>query len=178
MTLTPRHLAGLAGLLFAATAAIDIPHEQAQPFATPTDWVLEAVFALSLASAAATLWLLRAAAATRGVRAAWTVPALGYTVLALTAGATLVAGHDVGGPAFPVGLLLVMGGSVALLVLDLRKRLEPRGAGIVLVAAVVVMAVLGEGWGVIAWSAGWFGVAALLAPATSRAPRTEQPAGT
>ncbi len=164
MTITSRHLAALAGTFFAATAVIDIPHEQAQPFVATIDYVLEALFALALGFSAAALWSHRPTAATRAIRVAWSVPALGYTVLALTAGATHVAGRDVGGPAFPIGLLLVLGGSVALLVLDLRKRLEPRGAGIVLVAAVVVMAVLGEGWGLIPWSAGWFALAALLSP--------------
>jgi hypothetical protein len=163
MTITPRHLAALAGTFFAATAAIDIPHEQAQPFVATIDYVLEALFALALGFSAAALWSHRASAR-GGRRIAWSVPALGYTVLALIAGATHVAGRDVGGPAFPIGLLLVMGGSVALLVLDLRRRLEPRGAGIVLVAAIVVMAVLGDGWGLIPWSAGWFALAALLSP--------------
>ena len=173
MTITPRHLAVLAGTFFAATAVIDIPHEQAQPFVSPTDYVLEAIFALALAFSAAALWSHGSSTRTRGRRIAWSVPALGYTVLAVTAGATHVAGQDVGGPAFPIGLLLVMGGSLALLVLDLRKRLEPRGAGIVLVAAVVVMAVLGEGWGLIPWSAGWFALAALLSPARVGAPVRE-----
>ena len=173
MTITPRHLAVLAGTFFAATAVIDIPHEQAQPFVSPIDYVLEAIFALALAFSAAALWSHSSSTRTRGRRIAWSVPALGYTVLAVTAGATHVAGQDVGGPAFPIGLLLVMGGSLALLVLDLRKRLEPRGAGIVLVAAVVVMAVLGEGWGLISWSAGWFALAALLSPARVGAPVRE-----
>lgn len=177
MTITSRHLAALAGTFFAATAAIDIPHEQAQPFVATIDYVLEALFTLALGFSAAALWSHRATVGTRGRRIAWSVPALGYTVLALTAGATHVAGQDVGGPAFPLGLLLVMGGSLALLVLDLRKRLEPRGAGIVLVAAVVVMAVLGEGWGLIPWSAGWFALAALLQPAAVRAARSAQPVG-
>lgn len=176
MTITPRHLAALAGTFFAATAVIDIPHEQAQPFATATDWVLEALFALALGFAAGTLWGHSATAPTRGRRIAWRVPALGYTVLAVTAGATHVAGHDVGGPAFPIGLLLVMGGSVALLVLDLRRRVDPRGAGMVLVAAIVVMAVLGDGWGLIPWSAGWFALTALLRPETAlRESPTTQP---
>ena len=39
MTVTPRHLALLAGTFFAATAAIDIPHTQAQPFEPPPDVV-------------------------------------------------------------------------------------------------------------------------------------------
>lgn len=173
MTITPRHLAVLAGTFFAATAVIDIPHEQAQPFVATIDYVLEAVFALALGFGAAALWSHSATVRSRGRRIAWSVPALGYTVLAVTAGATHVAGQDVGGPAFPIGLLLVMGGSVALLVLDLRKRLEPRGAGIVLVAAVVVMAVLGEGWGLISWSAGWFALAALLSPARVSGPVRE-----
>ena len=173
MTITPRHLAALAGAFFAVTAAIDIPHEQAQPFVATIDYVLEAVFAIALGLGAAALWSHSSSVRTRGRRIAWSVPALGYTVLALTAGATHVAGQDVGGPVFPIGLLLVMGGSLTLLVLDVRKRLEPRGAGLVLVAAVVVMAVLGEGWGLIAWSAGWFALAALLSPARVDTPVRE-----
>lgn len=177
MTITSRHLAALAGTFFAVTAAIDIPHEQAQPFVATIDYVLEAVFAIALGLSAAALGAHRATVRTRGAKVAWGVPALGYTVLALTAGATHVAGQDVGGPAFPIGLLLVMGGSLTLLVLDVRKRLDPRGAGLVLVAAVVVMAVLGEGWGLIAWSAGWFALAALLSPARVGAP-VRQPVAT
>ena len=173
MTITSRHLAALAGVFFAATAVIDIPHEQAQPFVATIDYVLEAVFAIALGLGAAALWSHSSSVRTRGRRIAWSVPALGYTVLALTAGATHVAGQDVGGPAFPIGLLLVLGGSLGLLVLDVRKRLEPRGAGLVLVAAVVVMAVLGEGWGLISWSAGWFALAALLSPARVGTPVRE-----
>lgn len=173
MTITSRHLAALAGVFFAATAVIDIPHEQAQPFVSTADYVLEALFALALAFSAAALWGHRRTGTTRGRRIAWSVPALGYTVLAVTAGATHVAGGDVGGPAFPIGLLLVLGGSLGLLVLDLRKRLEPRGAGVVMVATVVVMAVLGEGWGLISWSAGWFALAALLSPARVGTPVRE-----
>jgi hypothetical protein len=169
MTITPRHLAVLAGVFFAATAAIDIPHDQAQPFLTTLDYVLEALFAISLALGAAALWGHLRTTRSRGLRVAWAVPALGYTVLALVAGATHVNGQDVGGPAFPLGLLLIIGGSLALLVADVRRRLSPRGAGLVLVASVVVMAVLGDGWGLVAWSAGWFGLGALLAPTSSRA---------
>ena len=80
MTITPRHLAALAGTFFAATAVIDIPHEQAQPFVSTLDYVLEALFALALAFSAATLWSHRPSEPTRGRRVAWAVPALGYTV--------------------------------------------------------------------------------------------------
>jgi hypothetical protein len=169
VTITPRHLAVLAGVLFAATAAIDIPHDQAQPFVSTADYVLEALFALSLALGAAALWGHARGVPTRGLKIAWYLPALGYSVLAVVAGATHVNGHDVGGPAFPIGLLLIMGGSVALLVVDLRGRLAPRGAGLVLVGTIVVMAVLGDGWGLIAWSAGWFALGALLQPSRSAA---------
>lgn len=175
MTITPRHLALLAGTFFAATAAIDIPHTQAQPFETPADWVLEALFAISLALGAAALWSHARSAPTRGRRVAWRVPALGYTVLALTAGATHVAGENVGGPAFPIGLLLVMVGSVILLVLDARRRLDPRGAGLVMVATIVAMAALGDGWGIIPWAAGWFALGALLQPVAVHSRPAGQP---
>ena len=52
-------------------------------------------------------------------------------------------------------------GSLVLAVLDLRRRITPRGAGVALLAGVVLMAVLGEGYGLLAWSAGWLGIAAL-----------------
>lgn len=168
MQLSPRPVALLAGTLFAATAAIDVPHVQAQPFAGPLDYALEALFAAALASAALTLWLLSRTVAGRGGRIAWRVPAVGSALVALAATATLVSRHDVLGPVFMVGLLLVLVGYVTLAVLDLRARLVPRFAGLTLAAGTVGMLVLGDGVGTIAWSAAWFAVGALLQPATTR----------
>ncbi|RYU15645.1 hypothetical protein [Nocardioides iriomotensis] len=168
MQLTARPAALVAGTLFAATAAIDVPHVQAQPFAGPLDYALEALFAAALWSAALALWLLSRAATGRGRRVAWRVPAAGCGLVAVAATATLVAAHDVLGPVFMLGLLLVLAGYLVLAVLDLRRRLTPRFAGLCLAAGTVGMVALGDGVGTVAWAAAWFGVAALLQPASAR----------
>lgn len=173
MTITTRHLALAAGVLFAATAAIDIPHDQAEPFVSRADFVLEAVFALSLAAAALTLGALARVAASWAARAGFGVAALGTGTLSVVAGATHVSGHDVWGAAFGLGLLGIAVGYLTLAVADLRRRVEPRYAGLVLLVALVAMVALGDGYGEIAWSVGWFTVAALLAPAPVRTPRQE-----
>jgi hypothetical protein len=160
--LSLRHLALAAGSLFAATAAVDIPHVQnTAGFEGPADYVLEVLFSLSLAASAASLWRLRGAATTRGVRIGVTVPLAGYALLTVVTAATAAAARNVLGPLFALGLLLVLTGSLALAMLDLRGRIEPRGVGAALVAGVVAMTLLGEGYGLLAWSAAWFAVAAL-----------------
>ncbi len=173
MKLTARPAALVAGTLFAATAAIDIPHTQGQPFAGPLDYALEAVFAGALWSAALALSLLSRGASGRR-RVSWLVPAAGCALVAVAATATLVAGQDVLGPAFMLGLLLVLAGYLVLAVLDLRRRLTPRFTGLALAAGTIGMLALGEGVGTLAWAAAWFGMAALLQPAA--APTAEPPA--
>ena len=168
MMLTARPAALAAGTLFAATAAIDVPHVQAQPFTGPLDYALEGFFAAALWSAALALWLLSRTAAGRGRRIAWRVPALGCALVGTAATATLAAGHDVLGPVFMVGLLLVLVGYAVLAVLDLRGRSAPRFVGLTLAAGTVGMLVLGDGPGTVAWAAAWFAVAALLQPAAAR----------
>jgi hypothetical protein len=172
MQLTARPAALVAGTLFAATAAIDVPHVQAQPFAGPLDYVLEALFAGALWSAALALGLLSRIDSGRGRRVAWLVPAAGCALVAVAATATLVAAHDVLGPVFVLGLLLVLAGYLVLAVLDLRRRLAPRFTGLCLAAGSVGMLALGEGVGTVAWAAAWFGVAALLQPASTRVTET------
>lgn len=168
MTLTARPAALAAGTLFAATAAIDIPHVQAQPFTDPLDYALEGLFAAALWCAALALWLLSRTAAGRSRRVAWRVPAAGCGLVGTAATATLVVGRDVLGPVFMVGLLLVLVGYAALAVLDLRGRAAPRFVGLSMAAGTVGMLVLGDGPGTVAWAAAWFAVAALLQPAGTR----------
>jgi hypothetical protein len=163
-----RYPALASGLLFAATAAVDIPHAQhTEGFTGPLDYVLEVLFCLSLGAAATALWALSRSGPRRAARFAAMVPATGYTVLTLVTGATAVSGHDVLGPGFVLGLLLVLAGTLSLAVLDGMRRLDPRGVGLVLLVGAVAMAALGEGYGLIAWSAGWFAVAALARTAGS-----------
>jgi hypothetical protein len=163
-----RTLALLAGTLFAATAAVDIPHEQAQPFASSLDYLLEVLFCLSLATSALTAWALSRSASAKAVVAAWRCFAGGGAVLAVVTGATAVAGHDVLGPGFLLGGLAMLVGAVMLAVLDVRRRVSPRGAGILLLGAVVAMVALGDGYGLLPWAAAWFAMSTLLAPLGAR----------
>ena len=165
MKIPTRHLALLAGSLFAVTAAIDIPHDQAKVFDATLDYVLEASFTLALVAGAATLFSMFHSAHGWLPRIGFGLSSLGTLTLALAAGATLVNGREALDSVFPLGLLGIMLGYVVLAVADLRRRVHPRFAGLALVGTVVAMIALGDGYGVIAWSAGWFTVAALLGPA-------------
>ncbi|MGN6575195.1 MAG: hypothetical protein ACTHKG_05870 [Nocardioides sp.] len=165
---SPRPLAMLAGTLFAATAAVDIPHEQAQPFASGLDYLLEVLFCLSLTTSALTAWALSRHAPGKAVLAAWRCFAGGAAVLGVVTASTAVAGHDVLGPGFLLGGLALLVGAVVLLVLDVRRRVSPRGAGMLAFGAVVAMVALGDGYGLLPWAAVWFAMSALLAPVGAR----------
>jgi hypothetical protein len=169
MSLSPRPVALAAGLLMSASAAIDIPYAQHDVFSTATDYVLEGFFALGLVTGATTLWMLCRAAPRRGARLAWAVAATGTSLVGLAATGTVLAGRNVLGPAFGLGLLAILVGYAVLAVLDLRRRVSPRFAGLALAASVVAMAALGDGPGMIGWAAGWFALAALLQPVGARA---------
>jgi hypothetical protein len=156
-----RYPALAAGLLFAATAAIDIPHDQPNPFGGPIDYVLEATFSAGWGCGAVALWLLARTAANGFARAGWSLAALGYSALTVVTAATAVNGGDVLDPVFVVALLTIAAGSLVLFFTDVLGRVRPKGAGIVALVALVAMMVLGEGYGLLGWSAGWFAVAAL-----------------
>ena len=167
-----RYPALAAGLLFAATAAIDIPHHQPDPFAGPLDYLLEATFSAGWACGAVALWLLARGAANGFARAGWSLTALGYSVLTLVTAGTAVNGGDVLDPLFVVALLTVAVGSLVLFFTDVLGRVRPKGAGIVALVALVSMIALGEGYGLLGWSAGWFAITALARSAQSAATTT------
>ncbi len=165
MTITTRHLALVAGGLFAVTAAIDVAVDQPRVFTSTADYLLEAVFGLALVAGAATLGSLLRSATGWAARTGFGLACLGTATLAFVAGATLVDGREVLDAVFPLGLMGILLGYAVLAVADLRRRVTPRFAGLALVGSVIAMIALGDGYGVIAWSAGWFAVAALLSPA-------------
>ena len=154
-----------AAVLFAATAVVDIPHDQPVHFRTPVDYLLELLFALALsaASIACQAWACQSGcrATGRASRLAVGSAAGGFLLLAASAWSTAARGQDSLGPVFLLGLLLLVGSAVALLVLDLRRRVAPRFAGITFALATVGMIALGDGYGVLAWTAGWVAIAAL-----------------
>jgi len=153
-----------AAALFAATAAVDIPHDQAAHFRTPADYVLELLFALALSAAAIACraWACQVGchAVGRATRVAVRTAAGGFVLLSASAWSTAARSQDSLGPVFLLGLLALVGSAVALLVLDLRRRLAPRFAGITFALATVGMVALGDGYGVLAWTAGWVAIAA------------------
>ena len=161
-----------AAVLFAATAAVDIPHDQPSHFRTPADYVLELLFAVALSAAAIACqtWACQdgcevgcedGCRAGRVTRAAVGTAAGGFVLLSASAWSTAARGQDSLGPVFLLGLLALVGSAVALLVLDLRRRVAPRFAGITFALATVGMIALGDGYGVLAWTAGWVAIAAL-----------------
>ncbi len=153
----------VAGAAFALMGALELAHEQPEVFVDRIDFVIEAVFALALGTSAAALALL-ARGARRVARVAFGAAALGHVSLCAAAAATHMSGRPALGPAFGIGLLLALLGLVALLVLDLARRLEPAGVGLVLAGGFVggmVLAAMAGGGG-LAIGAGWFAVTQLV----------------
>ena len=151
MTLVTR-LALAAAALFAAAGTIGLTHEQPSTFASGWDYAIEVAFAGALSVAAAALWRLK-----------WRIAAGGHAALAVSAWATAAVGHDTLGPLFLLGLLGTTAGTIALAVSDLRGRLVPSRAGVLLLGAwvlsIVLAGVLGDGTVVLA--AAWFALARL-----------------
>jgi hypothetical protein len=156
-------LALVAGAAFALMGALELAHEQPEVFVDRIDFVIEAVFAVALGVSAAALVLL-ARGARRVARVAFGAAALGHVSLCAAAAATHMTGRPALGPAFVLGLLLALLGLVALLVLDLARRLEPAGVGLVLAGGFVggmILAAIAGGGG-LAIGAGWFAAAQLV----------------
>jgi hypothetical protein len=173
MRLSTSTLAMTAGVLFAATAAIDIPHTQPDEFTGSLDYALEVLFSLSMAASTAAAWALLRDAGSRVARVGWTAVGIGYALLTVVTAATAASGGNVLGPVFGLALLAIGIGSVTLTAGDVAGRVAPRGAGIVTLVGLVSMVALGEGYGLLGWSAAWFAVGALLRlrtqlPSTSR----------
>lgn len=161
MRLSTSALAASAGALFAVTAGLDIPHHQPNPFGGPIDYVLESLFSLSLAASAATAWTLLRSAGSRLAQVGWSLLAVGYATLTVVTAGTAVNGADVLDPVFGIALLAISLGSLVLFGADVAGKVAPRGAGVVCLVGLVAMMALGEGYGLLAWSAVWFGLAAL-----------------
>ena len=173
----------LATAGYAVTGALELLHDQRSTFASPLDYLIEIAFAVGLgATAVATCAFAAGRSRTRAVRVGWLLATLGHLALFASATATAVAGHDALGPAFLLGLLGSLGGYGTLLVADLRGRLTPARAGVVLLVGLVGSVVLGAataalltegGGGTLALAASWAAVARLLTvtePATRPEP--------
>ena len=104
--------AAATGATFVVEALVELLHPQAQPFTSPADYAIEALFALGLALAAVTWWGLRSSGAVDGRRGriGAAIAAGGHAALALCATATVVNGADALGPVFMLGLLAALAG--------------------------------------------------------------------
>jgi hypothetical protein len=137
-----------ASVLYAATGVIELAHDQPTVFASPLDYWLEAIFVAALAASAAVLATLAGRGSTgAGATTGWALAACGHLVLLVAALATAIEGREALDPIFPLGFLAIVAGYIVLAVLDARKRLVPKRAGLVLLAgfvgAVVVSSVVG-----------------------------------
>jgi hypothetical protein len=139
--------AAVAGL-YAVTGVLQLIHDQPTVFADPIDYWIEAAFAGALALSVVVLAsLARVGASSRARAAGWTLAAGGHAALLVAALATAIDGREALDALFPLGFLAIVAGYVTLAVLDLRKRLLPSRAGLVLligfVGAVIVSGVVG-----------------------------------
>jgi hypothetical protein len=167
-----------AGTLYAVTGVIELGHDQPEQFTGTVDYVIEAAFAAALAVSVAVLFALRRTGRTRAGRVAFVAAAAGNVLLATAALATLVSGEEALDPVFPPGVLLVMGGYVTLLVLDVRGRLAVPRAGIALAVSFVLAAFLDEATsnaGGLLLGAGWYVLARVIQAADSAAVMVESP---
>ena len=161
MTRHTRTAAIAAAVLFVAAASIDISRDQPLVFTDTIDYVLEAVFAAALWTATAALVTLVLGNTRLPARIVLTTAALGHALFATASTATLLNGRESLDPVSSVGLVLILAGYLGFLIVDLLKGVEPRFSGIAMFVATLGMFALGEGWGMIAWAAGWFAVAAI-----------------
>lgn len=158
-------IAVAAGSLYALTGAIELGHDQPDEFAGTIDYVIEACFVVALALSVVALWAFRATARTRAGTVAFIVAATGNAVIGTAALATLLSGAEALDPLFPLGILLVLGGYLTLLVLDLRARLAVPRSGVVLALSFLLAALLDEptsNAGGLLLGAGWYALARLI----------------
>lgn len=165
----------LATAGYAVTGSLELLHDQRAEFATPLDYLIEIAFAVGLgATAVATYALLTNRPRTRAVATGWLLATVGHLALFASATATAVVGHDALGPAFMLGLLATLIGYGTLFVADLRGRVRPSRAGVVLLLGLVGSLALGAvtaalltdgGGGTLALAASWAAVARLAGSA-------------
>lgn len=153
-----------AGALHAAAGALSLAFGQETVFDSATDYVIEWVFVGALVLSTGVLLGLARVTADRVARMACAVAAAGQAGMLVAATATAVAGRESLDALFPVGVLLTLIGFVGLAVQDLRRRVTPAHAGVVL-AAGFVLAILADallGVGSLVLAASWLALGRLL----------------
>jgi hypothetical protein len=152
---------------YAAMGVMELTHTQPTTFKDPIDYLIELAFVAGLLGSAATLALSARACSTSKVSlVAWGAAAAGHSGLLVAAATTAIRGTDSLDSLFVVGFLLIVSGYITLAVLDLRKRLTPSRAGLVLVAGFVGSVFVDSfGAGGFVLAASWAGLSRTLSPA-------------
>ena len=164
---TLSRIALAAAGLYAVTGALELSHDQPPIFADPIDYVIEVAFVVALlASVVVLARLARAGLAGRSGTIGWTLATAGNGALLVAAGATAIDGREALDPLFPLGFLAIVAGYATLAVVDLRRRLDPPRAGLVLLVGFIATAVVDNlvvGGGTLVLAATWAALARLIA---------------
>ncbi len=159
-------LALIAAGAYALTGALELAHDQPTVFVDPIDYVIEIAFVLALAASAGVLLsIARARLSGRPATVAWMVALAGNAALATAALATAIEGREALDPLFPLGFLAVVAGYLTLAVIDLRGRLVPPRAGLLLLVGFVATAAIDNlvtGGGTLVLAATWAALGRLI----------------
>ena len=176
-------LALVAAGAYALTGALELSHDQAAVFVDPIDYAIEIAFVLALAASVGVFFSIgRARLSGRTATVGWMLALAGNTALATAALATTIEGREALAPLFALGFLAIVAGYLALAAVDLRGRLVPPRAGLLLLlgfSATAVVANLVTAGGSLVLAATWAALSRLIcAPdVTSAAGRRTTAAG-
>ena len=168
-------LALLAAGAYALTGALELVHDQPTVFADPIDYVIETAFVLALAAGVGVLFSIgRAGLSGRPAMVGWMLAVAGNVALAIAALATIIDGREALDPLFPLGFLVIVAGYLTLAIVDLRSRLVPPRAGLLLLLGFIATAVIDNlvtGGGTLVLAATWAALGRLIsAPDTTAQP--------
>ena len=163
---TLARLALFAAGAYALTGALELAHDQPTVFGDPIDYVIETAFVLGLAASVGVLFTIgRARLSGRPAMAGWMLALAGNAALATAALATTVEGREALDPLFPLGFLAIVAGYLTLAVIDLRSRLVPPRAGLLLLVGFIATAVIDNlvtGAGTLVLAATWAALCRLI----------------
>ena len=164
---TLSRIALAAAGLYAVTGALELSHDQPATFVDPIDYLIEGAFVVALlASVVVLARLARAGLSGPSGTIGWTLATAGNGALLVAAGATTINGREALDPLFPLGFLAIVAGYLTLAVVDVRRRLVPPRAGLVLLLGFVATAIVDNlvtGGGTLVLAATWAALGRLIA---------------
>ena len=159
-------LALIAAGAYALTGALELSRDQPTVFVDPIDYAIEIAFVLALVASAGVLFSIgRARLSGRAATVGWMLALAGNAALAIAALATAIEGREALDPLFPLGFLAIVAGYLTLAAVDLRNRLVPPLAGLLLLlgfSATAVIANLVTAGGSLVLAATWAALSRLI----------------